>query len=138
EKGNTGLALVTFTEPSPAAWAASGPPAIANVAAAPSTSSTFTGLLMKLSPSAVRTGVPRGSRGTGATGPPEPRGRRTWNPTQPTQTASAPPPTGRHGSSPAGTPFLFRPGPPAQRRFSHCGRGPPRPGPRARAGRRGP
>jgi hypothetical protein len=46
ENGNIGLALVTFTEPSAVAWAASGPPAITKAAADPSTSSTFKGFLM--------------------------------------------------------------------------------------------
>src|SRR5215831_5625787 len=49
ENGNVGLALVTFTEPSAAAWAASGPLTITRAAADPSTSSTFKGFLMTLS-----------------------------------------------------------------------------------------
>src|SRR5215831_5392 len=68
ENGDAGLMLVTFTEPSPLAWAASGPLTITKAAADPSTSSTFKGLLMRLFPSTVRAYVSRGSRETGITG----------------------------------------------------------------------
>src|SRR5262249_4778601 len=49
ENGDVGLVLVTFTEPSAAACAASGPLTIPRAAADPSTSSIFTGFLMTLS-----------------------------------------------------------------------------------------
>src|SRR5258707_1382545 len=48
ENGNVGLALVTFTEPAAAAWAASGLPTITRAAADPSTS-IFKGFLKTLS-----------------------------------------------------------------------------------------
>src|SRR5258707_7084420 len=55
ENGNVGLALVTFTELSAVAWAASGPLTITKAAADPSTSSTLKGFLMTLSlPAALR------------------------------------------------------------------------------------
>src|SRR5689334_218117 len=53
ENGNGGLALVTFTETSAAAWAASGLPTITRAAADPSTSSIFKGFLKTLSLSAL-------------------------------------------------------------------------------------
>src|SRR5262249_26203515 len=49
ENGDLGLALVTFTDPSAAAWAASKPPAITKAAADPSTISTLKGLFTTLS-----------------------------------------------------------------------------------------
>jgi hypothetical protein len=53
ENGDLGLELVTFTEPSAAARAASGPLAITTAAADPSTISTLKGFLTKLSFSAI-------------------------------------------------------------------------------------